>query len=319
MTALYEAGEAFLPLSCDIMQNMNARTKGALLASLGGICWGISGSIGQYLFTYEGMDSRWLVPVRLGLAGIVLLGWCMKRDGQKTFDPWRQAVTLRQLFVYGLLGISCCQFLYFLAIQLSNAAAATILQNMSCIFILITVCIQAKRKPLPREILAVFLALGGLFLLTTHGDPQNLAVSPAAIIAGTASGFCVMIYNCFSKDLMKRYPLLLLQGWSFLIGGVFFCLVFRFWQMRYIPTVTGWLGILFVALIGNVFSFTCYMKGVSLIGPDKAILYGFAEPVSAALISIFFLHTAFTLYDLAGFILVFMMLVLISVKKEKDG
>ena len=45
---------------------------GAVLATGGGICWGLSGSMGQYLFRCQGMDSRWLVPYRLGLAGVVL-------------------------------------------------------------------------------------------------------------------------------------------------------------------------------------------------------------------------------------------------------
>ncbi len=51
----------------------NKELTGAILTTLGGICWGLSGSMGQYLFTRQGMDSRWLVPIRLGLAGIILL------------------------------------------------------------------------------------------------------------------------------------------------------------------------------------------------------------------------------------------------------
>ena len=59
------------------MRSKNSeQIQGALLTLLGGTCWGLSGSVGQYLFESEGMDSRWLVPVRLGLAGILLLGWC---------------------------------------------------------------------------------------------------------------------------------------------------------------------------------------------------------------------------------------------------
>ena len=40
----------------------NKELTGAILTTLGGICWGLSGSMGQYLFTRQGMDSRWLVP-----------------------------------------------------------------------------------------------------------------------------------------------------------------------------------------------------------------------------------------------------------------
>ena len=51
---------------------MSDRVKGACLTMGGAACWGVSGCMGQYLFTREGMDSTWLVPIRLFLAGLIL-------------------------------------------------------------------------------------------------------------------------------------------------------------------------------------------------------------------------------------------------------
>ena len=56
---------------------MSRQLKGALMAAGGGVCWGISGTMGQYLFTHEGMQTTWLIPIRLGLAG----GCCSPRGG----------------------------------------------------------------------------------------------------------------------------------------------------------------------------------------------------------------------------------------------
>ena len=59
---------------------MPDRVKGACLTMGGAACWGISGCMGQYLFTREQMDSAWLVPIRLllaGLLGIALLRCAM--------------------------------------------------------------------------------------------------------------------------------------------------------------------------------------------------------------------------------------------------
>ena len=68
-------------------------------------------------------------------------------------------------------------------------------------------------------------------------------------------------------------------------GGALFLLLFRPWRMGYVPNLIGILGIAAVVLIGNVLAFSCYMQGVKLIGPQKASLYSFSEPVTAALIS----------------------------------
>ena len=47
---------------------MSRQLKGALMAAGGGVCWGISGTMGQYLFTHEAMQTTWLIPIRLSLS-----------------------------------------------------------------------------------------------------------------------------------------------------------------------------------------------------------------------------------------------------------
>lgn len=317
---------------------MNDKVKGILFTLLGGICWGVSGSIGQYLFDYEGMDSRWLVPIRLGLAGIILLSYSFVKSGKQVLAPWKNRQECIELIVYGLFGVSMCQFFYFTTIMLSTAGVATILQDLSPIFILMFTCFMARRGPRPLEILSIVLALLGVALITTHGDFAGLlggastgsaevaaaisgadaaksagsAVSPAALLMGVICAFTVMIYNVAPRRLMQKYSVLMLQGWAFLMGGIFFFFVFHVWTWHYVPSVLGLLGIAGVVLIGNVMAFPFYMTGVRLIGADKAILFGFSEPISAAIIGTLFLGSPFTFWDGLGFALVFAMMVLTS-------
>lgn len=163
---------------------MSDRIKGSALTMGGAACWGVSGCMGQYLFTREGMDSTWLVPIRLFLAGLILCGFFFIKDRKTLFDPWNVRKNPRNaidLLVYGLAGVSCCQFTYFLTIQLSSAGMGTILQDVSPVIILLVVCIQQKRGPRVFEIFSIVLALVGVFLITTHGSLTGLAVSPAAL------------------------------------------------------------------------------------------------------------------------------------------
>ena len=293
---------------------MNKETRGALLTLAGGICWGLSGSMGQYLFQHEGMDSRWLVPIRLGLAGIILFFFCLQRYGAKLlFQPWKSRRDAFELIVYGLFGVSLCQFLYFLTIQLSTAGVATILQDLSPIMILLCSCIHLKRKPHAYELIAIALALLGIFLLTTHGNLHSFAVPLSALITGILSAVCVTVYNITPKHLMSCFPVTVMQAWSFLMGGSVISLIFRPWQIHYVPNAIGIFGIAFVVVVGNILAFTCYITGVKYIGPEKSILYGFAEPITAAIISTAVLGSPFTLWDVLGFAAVFAMLTLISV------
>lgn len=294
---------------------MNDRIKGAFLTMFGGACWGVSGCIGQYLFTRQGMDSTWLVPIRLGLAGLLICGYYLLRNPKILFAPWRTRRNARDLVIYGLGGVSCCQFLYFLTIQLSTAGTATILQDLSPVLILLLLCRAERRGPRLFEVGSILLALLGVFFLTTHGSLTNLAVSPAALLTGVGSAFCVVIYTMWPKNLQKQYPTPMLQGWAFLMGGAAFTLLFRPWEMGYRPNLAGYAGIAGVVLIGNVLAFSCYMSGVKLIGPQKSSLYSFAEPVTAAILSTLVLGSEFTFWDVVGFVCIFGMLVLLSLRK----
>ena len=95
---------------------MSDRVKGACLTMGGAACWGVSGCMGQYLFTRENMDSTWLVPIRLFLAGLILCTFYFIKDRRMFFDPWnakKNPRNLLDLLIYGLAGVSCCQFTYF--------------------------------------------------------------------------------------------------------------------------------------------------------------------------------------------------------------
>ena len=89
--------------------------------------------------------------------------------------------------------------------------------------------------------------------------------------------------------------------------------------MGYVPNGYGLLGIACVVIIGNILAFTCYMQGVKLIGAQKASLYSFAEPVTAAIISTFVLGSPFTMWDALGFACIFIMLVLLSLPEKKHS
>ena len=294
---------------------MSDRVKGACLTMGGAACWGVSGCMGQYLFTRENMDSTWLVPIRLFLAGLILCTFYFIKDRRMFFDPWnakKNPRNLLDLLIYGLAGVSCCQFTYFLTIQLSSAGMGTILQDLSPVIILLVVCIQQHRGPRLFEICSILLALIGVFLLTTHGSLTDLAISPAALLSGIASACCVVIYTMWPKKLQQQYPTPMLQGWAFLMGGTMFALIFRPWTVSYVPTAMGVFGIFTVVVLGNVLAFSLYMSGVPLIGPQRSSLYSFAEPVTAAIISTLVLGSHFTVWDAMGFGCIFLMLVLLS-------
>ncbi len=50
--------------------------KGIIITLLGGTFWGISGTMGQFLFQTYHLNTMWLTTMRMIFAGIILLATC---------------------------------------------------------------------------------------------------------------------------------------------------------------------------------------------------------------------------------------------------
>ena len=90
--------------------NMERREnlRGMSIALIGGIFWGLAGVFGQYLFEYKGTNARWLVSVRLIIAGLLLLStvWIKQRDTfWKIWTRKRDVLTLLLFSVFGIGGM----------------------------------------------------------------------------------------------------------------------------------------------------------------------------------------------------------------------
>lgn len=87
-------------------------------------------------------------------------------------------------------------------------------------------------------------------------------------------------------------------------GGIAMGAVVRPWSYG-VAWDAGTVGALAgVVVVGTAIAFGLYLQGVSMIGPLKGSIMGSVEPVSAVVISVFWLGTRFTLPDFLGFALI---------------
>ena len=83
------------------MEKQKTKKSGILLTIAGGICWGISGCFGQYMFQEKGVTAEWLVSIRLLSAGILLLliGY-IHQGKERMHEVFRQRADLKKLFLH---------------------------------------------------------------------------------------------------------------------------------------------------------------------------------------------------------------------------
>lgn len=284
------------------MNHMQRREqlRGIALTIIGGIFWGLAGVCGQYLFEERGLTAKWLVSVRLVLAGLILLLTVWAKQKKQMFEIWREKRDVFQLIMFGIFGMAFSQLSYYVAVETSNAGTATVLQYTAPIIIMLYVSVRNKKVPQRIEMLALVLAVGGTFLLATHGNITNLAISTETLVWGLASAVAMALYNLIPGELMKKFGTFNVIGWGMLIGGIFLCVFIKPWHVIGMWDIYTVLAMAAVILVGTILSFTTYMEGVRLIGASKASLFASVEPVTATFMTVVFMGAAFQFVDFIG-------------------
>ncbi|UOF02673.1 DMT family transporter [Bdellovibrio reynosensis] len=278
----------------------SSKFTGYSLAFLAALMWGISGTLAQFLFEQRSVTAEWLVTIRLLVSGVILLSYPLWNTKAQVIAPWKNKRDAFELIAFGILGMLAVQYTYFAAIKHSNAATATILQYLGPVFIACYYSVKEKRIPIPKELIAIFLALFGTFLIVTHGSIESLSMSNEALFWGISSAVALAVYSILPIRLMERYDAKIVVGWGMLIGGVAFSLIN---SPLAVPGVWDMKSYLFTAAIiifGTTVAFYSYLLSIKIIGATKASLLACAEPLSAAIIAVIWLNVTFGLFDWIG-------------------
>ena len=275
--------------------------RGTIYALIAGICWGFSGTVGQFLFSHTAIDSGWLTTVRLLVSGLILLVMAAIQRPQSVTGVWKNRRDALQLVFFGIAGLMAVQYCYMEAIFYSDSGTATAVQYTGEAMLLVYTCITARRLPKRSEFF-------------------GLVLSPAGLFWGLTAAVALMIYTASPCRLIEKYGSISITAQGMLIGGLALGLLLRIWQIPGTYTPQALLGTAAITLIGTVLGFTIYLKSTVLIGPLKAGLIAAVETVSAPFFSRVWLKTPFQPVDYLGFLCILSMVFLISLpelRKER--
>ena len=278
---------------------MTDKTKGLWLAVSGCTCWGMSGVAAQYLFTKTTVTPMWLVGVRLFIAGVLLIIWGLMTSPKEVFGVWRHWQDAVMIVVFAFCGMIPSQFSYFMAIKYGNAPTATILQFLGPLFIIAYIAIAHWRLPRRIDVVSMAIALFGTYLLVTKGQFDSLELAPIAVFWGVMAAVGQALYTLTPIRLLKRFDAKLVTGWAMLVGSLAFTPHVVISPMPHL-SVLGWGAVLFVATIGTMLAYMLYLQSLKYILPATTGMLSLFEPLTATVLSILILHTAFGLPEMLG-------------------
>jgi len=286
--------------------------KGILLASSACILWGISGVAASTLFQLDQqITALWLTQIRMISAGLILLVLGQLKGVQPS-KIWRNRQDRWRLISYGLLGLVPVQLCYFEAVKFGNAPIATIIQFLGPFIISLDFILFKHVTPRRAEALGMVMAFIGTLLIVTHGQLNNLAVSPVVLFWGGLSAIGVATNTLIPRPLLTKYGATTVTGWGLLTAGI--CLnVFKpLWQVHVNITLPALSLLLVIIILGTVFPFLMFANSLSYILPTTASLMDAFEPLAATIFSIAFLNVHLTGFDLFGGLLIILAVMALS-------
>lgn len=292
---------------------MNQTKKGTILTLVAGFSWGISGISGQYLMA-NGVHVNLLTSLRLLIAGLFLTVLAYFQDKKTLKILLTSKKNLLGIVFFALFGLVLNQYAYLSAIRYTNAGTATVLQYATPVLVLINACLRNRVLPSWTEVVAIVLAIGGVFMMATHGNLSELAITPAGLFWGILSAFTYAAYLLLPAQLIRTYGSLPVISLSMLLGGLLFPLFSQAWNYSFDMTGTNLLALFGIVGIGTIFAYTVFLHGVSIIGPIKGSLLASVEPVASVLLTVLVMGTQFYLTDFIGMVLIIAAVLLISLR-----
>jgi drug/metabolite transporter (DMT)-like permease len=265
------------------MNNTNKNTtEGFILVLICGICWGLMGVMTQALSNL-GFDAFEISTFRPAVAAIFYVIYSFITD-RSVFK-----IDLKGLLFFAFYGIVTLDgmFLSFTySVEYANIATASVLLYINPIFVMILSYFLFSEKMTWNKVLAIIIAMTGVFLLSKGYNPSAFKLSLVGIVAGAISGLMVALQNVFGKWGVNRYPYKTQLVYSFLFAAVF--MMFIRPPSVVLPKIDSGMDILMIlaiGIIGTVIPNGTFLKALQHIEATKASIIISVEPIVASIMA----------------------------------
>ncbi|SIQ37168.1 EamA domain-containing membrane protein RarD [Rhizobium sp. RU20A] len=244
-------------------------------------------------------SMRWAVALAIILA---VMTPQIRRDWPKVKESWKLLMGL------GVVGFTLFNVLLYTALNFTTAINVSIEQAGIPVVIFLFNFILFRIKASPAQMLGFTVTLIGIITTATHGNIT--AIGSLSLNFGDllmlGAVLCYSVYTIMLrwKPAVHWQTLIAASAFGALVSALPL-LAFEFASGAMIaPDVTGWSVILYTAIFPSLASQVLYVRGVELIGANRAGLFINAIPIFGTLLSLLFLGEALQTFHVVALLLV---------------
>lgn len=260
-----------------------------------------------------GVDS--VMFYRFGISALVLGGWLLIRRHD-------MRITFKELVTLGVLGI----FYAMTALLLTTSylyipsGVATTIHFLYPVIVTAVMILFFKDKVSLLLILAVFMAISGVYLLSYSGNTGYVSLKGLLLVLITVVTYAVYIVGV-NKSCVQRMDGLKLTFYVLLAGAVVFGfnLLVKGSALDLIPDFGTGVYLFLLALIPTLVSDFTLILSVQHVGSTTTAVLGCMEPLTAVVMGVLFLDEHLEIWQVVGMLIILLAVSVVILNNSKDN
>lgn len=273
--------------------------KGYLLAALAAAAYGTNPAFAIPLYE-QGMNPNSVLLFRY-LLGIPMIALIMKIKGVSF------ALSRTEFFSTAVLGLlmAVSSLTLFESYNYMNSGVASTLLFVYPIMVAVLMIMLFHEKLRLSVVICLMIMTGGLWLLMKPAPGEILSPIGVLLVMVSAATYAIYIIMVNVSGSLRSMSAPGLLFYVLCFGTLFYILLIPFGFELTVPQgVTGWGGVIALAIIPTVISLSCTTIAIQLIGSTPTAIFGALEPVAAVVLSVTFLGQTITTREIIGGVLI---------------
>jgi drug/metabolite transporter (DMT)-like permease len=260
-----------------------------------------------------------MAGIRFVIAGLVLLGWSVLREGRSFVWPtareWRDTTIVGAFLLLGGMGLVSW------GEQTVHSGIAALMVAMMPVWVAVLSWLFLKEKLAPAAIVGIVIGIAGVAILVGPNGAPAEGADPSGVLALIFSPISWAIGSMYSANRaqLPQRPLVATGG-QMLAGGVLLSLVGLItgeWAAFSPAAVSldSLLALAYLTVIGSLLAFTTYGWLLRVAPLQFIATYAYVNPVVAVILGVVILNEPLTPRTLiAGAVIVFAVALIITAR-----
>lgn len=287
--------------------------KGYFLAALAAAAYGTNPAFAVPLYE-QGMNPNTVLIFRyvLGVPLLALLMWYRKIP----FKIKRESIG--PVAILGIL-MALSSLTLFESYNYMNSGIASTLLFVYPVMVAIIMMFFFHEKNGPSLYVCLLIMFAGLFLLVKPWEGVTLSPYGCVLVMISALTYALYIVMVNVSKKINTIPTTKLLFYVLISGSALFFVNIALGNPFTWPHKgVDWVNLSALAIIPTLLSLACTTAAIQIIGSTPTAILGSLEPVSAVLLSVFFLHQPITTLEIVGGCLIVIATIIVINDKVVD-